>query len=43
MKIPPSLVLWKVRKDDLVRVYEVALGARKVALDGKAVRPNARA
>jgi DNA replication and repair protein RecF len=34
----------RVRKDDLVRVYEVevAPGARKVALDGKAVRPLAR-
>jgi DNA replication and repair protein RecF len=34
----------RVRKDDLVRVYEVevAPGARKVALDGKAVRPVAR-
>jgi DNA replication and repair protein RecF len=34
----------RVRKDDLVRVYEVevAQGARKVALDGKAVRPLAR-
>jgi DNA replication and repair protein RecF len=34
----------RVLKDDLVRVYEVevAPGARKVALDGKAVRPLAR-
>jgi DNA replication and repair protein RecF len=34
----------RVLKDDLVRVYEVDLapGARKVALDGKAVRPLAR-
>ncbi len=34
----------RVRKDDLVRVYEVEIapGARKVALDGKAVRPLAR-
>jgi len=34
----------RVRKDDLVRVYEleVAPGSRKVALDGKAVRPLAR-
>jgi DNA replication and repair protein RecF len=34
----------RVRKDDMVRVYEVevAPGARKVALDGKAVRPLAR-
>jgi DNA replication and repair protein RecF len=34
----------RVRKDDLVRVYEVevAPGARKVVLDGKAVRPLAR-
>ena len=34
----------RVRKDDLVRLYEVevAPGARKVMLDGKAVRPLAR-
>ncbi len=34
----------RVLKDDLVRVYEVevAAGARKVTLDGKAVRPLAR-
>jgi DNA replication and repair protein RecF len=34
----------RVRKDELVRVYEleVAPGSRKVALDGKAVRPLAR-
>jgi DNA replication and repair protein RecF len=34
----------RVRKDDLVRIYEVevAPGTRKVALDGKAVRPLAR-
>jgi DNA replication and repair protein RecF len=34
----------RVVKDELVRVYEVELaqGARKVALDGKAVRPLAR-
>jgi DNA replication and repair protein RecF len=34
----------RVVKDDLVRVYEVdiAAGSRKVALDGKAVRPLAR-
>lgn len=34
----------RVLKDDLVRVYEVALapGARQVTLDGKAVRPLAR-
>jgi DNA replication and repair protein RecF len=34
----------RVRKDDLVRVYEVevAPGTRKVMLDGKAVRPLAR-
>ena len=34
----------RVRKDELVRVYEVELapGSRKVALDGKAVRPLAR-
>jgi DNA replication and repair protein RecF len=34
----------RVLKDELVRVYEVELthGARKVALDGKAVRPLAR-
>ncbi|HEX8111183.1 MAG TPA: DNA replication/repair protein RecF [Kofleriaceae bacterium] len=34
----------RVRKDDLVRVYEVEIapGARKVALDGKPVRPLAR-
>jgi len=34
----------RVRKDDLVRIYEVEIvpGARKVALDGKAVRPLAR-
>jgi DNA replication and repair protein RecF len=34
----------RVRKDDLIRVYEVEIapGARKVALDGKAVRPLAR-
>jgi len=34
----------RVLKDDLVRVYEVELsaGARKVTLDGKAVRPLAR-
>ncbi len=34
----------RVRKDDMVRVYEVevAPGTRKVMLDGKAVRPLAR-
>jgi DNA replication and repair protein RecF len=34
----------RVRKDDLVRVYEVELapGSRRVRLDGKAVRPLAR-
>jgi DNA replication and repair protein RecF len=34
----------RVIKDELVRIYEVELthGARKVALDGKAVRPLAR-
>jgi DNA replication and repair protein RecF len=34
----------RVLKDDLVRLYEVELvpGARKVALDGKSVRPLAR-
>jgi DNA replication and repair protein RecF len=34
----------RVRKDDMVRVYEleIAPGSRKVALDGKAVRPLAR-
>jgi DNA replication and repair protein RecF len=34
----------RVIKDDLVRVYEVdlALGSRKVRLDGKAVRPLSR-
>src|SRR4029079_5554449 len=34
----------RVLQDDMVRVYEVdvAPGARKVALDGKAVRPLAR-
>src|ERR1044071_7703454 len=34
----------RVLKDDLVPVYEVEMapGARKVALDGKAVRPLAR-
>ena len=34
----------RVRKDDLVRVYEleIAPGSRKVSLDGKAVRPLAR-
>jgi len=34
----------RVRKDDLVRLYEVevAPGSRKVTLDGKAVRPLAR-
>src|ERR1044071_7084993 len=34
----------RVRKDDMVRVYEVEVepGTRRVALDGKAVRPLAR-
>src|SRR6185295_9248160 len=34
----------RVLKDDLVRIYELDLapGARKVSLDGKAVRPLAR-